>query len=543
MKARFTPIVLGLSLFGLMIGPVFATSPSTSPNVLPKSKKIVRKNKVMPSKLSGDSVNTENLYEPNIKTTTAVNDGSVAAGNSQIEGPTDLPSRGPLYLPVDLDVPGQSFVSSGPYIGVPLEFAGGYLIVNTPSVNEDILLLNLDKNVDQRLKALGRPIGKALGSHILLSGLVEAQAFGKGGSGTNGASDIDLTSVNLDAYIMGPSTWTSAFFEFAYDNNIGTQTGAFTSNDRVLNSRVFLTKGFIILGDFTQSPFYASLGQMYVPFGTYSTTMVSAPLTRNLARTLARPLVVGYKSQDPNSLLLTAYIFSGPSKVNGSSHINNGGINVSYSFKQEKYNAVIGGGVISNIADSLGMQLTGNNNNNPPLFGGFGGPIETYVPGGATNIPSGDVLQIATGSEDLVHRVPAYDFNLKFGLGDNWQVIAEYIFASTNFNNQDLQFDDHGAKPQAANFEVIYNIPWITYPTSISGGYQLSEDALAIGLPAKRYSMTANTSFWRNTLQSLELRRDINYGKSDTSTGSGVKGPTGNGGSANVITLQFQYYF
>ncbi len=541
MKARFTPMVLGLSLFGLLAGPVFATSSSSSPNTSPK--KIVKKNHKMPLKLPVDSVNTKNLTAPDIHTTTIVNDGSNAAGNSQIEGPTDLPSRGPLYLPIDLDVPGQSFVSSGPYIGVPLEFAGGYLIVNTPSVNEDILLLNIDKSIDQRLKALGRPTGKALGSHILLSGLVEAQALGRGGSGTNGASDIDLTSVNLDAYIMGPSSWTSAFFEFAFDNNIGTQSGAFSSNDRVLNSRVFLTKGFIILGDFTQSPFYASLGQMYVPFGVYSTTMVSSPLTKILARTLARPLVVGYKSQDTNSLLLTGYIFSGPARINDTKHINNGGFNVSYSFKQDKYTAVIGGGVISNIADSLGMQFTGNNTNNPPLFGGFGGPIETYVPGGATNIPSSDVFQVATGDENLVHRVPAYDFNLKFSLGDNWQMIAEYIFASTNFSNDDLQFDDHGAKPQAANIEVIYNIPWITFPTSISGSYQLSEDALAIGLPAKRYSLTANTSFWRNTLQSLELRRDINYGKSDTSTGSGVTGPSGNGGFANVITLQFQYYF
>lgn len=543
MKARFTPIVLGLSLFGLMMGPAFATSSSAAPNTSSKKIVVKKNNNKKTSKSAPDTINVENLTAPNVHTTSISNDGSNAAGNSQIEGPTDLPTRGPLYLPVDLDVPGQSFVSSGPYIGVPLEFAGGYLIVNTPSVNEDILLLNIDKSIDQRLKALGRPTGKALGSHILLSGLVEAQALGRGGSGTSGGSDIDLTSVNLDAYIMGPSSWTSAFFEFAYDNNIGTQTGGFSSTDRVLNSRVFLTKGFIILGDFTQSPFYASLGQMYVPFGVYSTTMVSSPLTRILARTLARPLVVGYKSQDANSLLLTGYIFSGPAKINGTNHINNGGINVSYSFKQEKYTAVIGGGVISNIADSLGMQFTGNNTNNPPLFGGFGGPIETYVPGGATNIPSSDVLQIATGSEDLVHRVPAYDFNLKFSLGENWQMIAEYILASTSFNNQDLQFNDHGAKPQAANLEIVYNIPWITYPTSISGSYQLSEDALAIGLPAKRYSLTANTSFWRNTLQSLELRRDINYGKSDTSTGSGVTGPSGNGGFANVITLQFQYYF
>lgn len=536
MKVRFIPIFLCVSLFGSMVNPVFAMSDSSTAS----KKSVARKNKNM---VKSPPLSPSNTVPPE-NSTTVVNDGTNAAGNSQIEGPTDLPTRGPLYLPVDLDVPGQSFVSSGPYIGVPLEFAGGDLIVNSPSVNEDIMLLNISKSINQRLTALGRPMGKALGSHILLSGLVEAQAFGKNGPDIRGYSDIDLTSVNLDAFIMGPSTWTSAYFEFAFDNNIGTETGAFSSNNRVLNSRVFISKAFVMIGDFTQSPFYASFGQMYVPFGVYSTTMVSAPLTRILARTLVRPFVFGYKSQSPNSLLATGYIYSGPTHFNGSNNINNGGINLSYSFKQDQYTAIIGGGVISNIADSLGMQFTGNNNNNPPLFGGFGGPIETYVfPGGATNIPSPLVYQIATGDENLAHRVPAYDFNIKFSLGDNWQMIAEYILASTSFSNADLQFNDHGAKPQAANLEVIYNIPWITNPTSISGSYQLSDDALAIGLPAKRYSIAANTSFWRNTLQSLELRRDINYGKTDTSTGSGVTGPSGNGGSANVLTLQFQYYF
>jgi hypothetical protein len=142
-----------------------------------------------------------------------------------------------------------------------------------------------------------------------------------------------------------------------------------------------------------------------------------------------------------------------------------------------------------------------------------------------------------------VHRVPAYDFNIKFSLGDNWQMISEYIIASTNFNTQDLQFNDKGAKPQALNLELVYNVSWFANPTSLSGSYQMSEDGLAIGLPAKRYSITANTSFWRNTLQSLEFRRDINYGKTDVSQGSGVEGPSGNGNSANIVTLQFQYYF
>lgn len=522
LKQLLTPLVVSLCLCGVVSPPAFADQNQQ------KAINTSKNQKKDPSKTT--------KKQPTQNTSTAYDENSIAAGNSQIEGPTDLPTTGPLYLPVDLDVPGQSFVSSGPYIGIPFEFTGGHLIVNSPSVNEDIILLKVDKNVDERLKALGRPQGKALGSHILLSGLIEGQALTRSGNGST-TSDIDLTSANLDVYIMGPSTWTSAFVEFAYDNNIGTQTGSFSSNDRMLDSRLFVSKAFIVLGDFTKSPFYSSFGQMYVPFGTYSTTMVSSPLTKILGRTLARPFVVGYQQQSENALLATAYIFRGPSQVGDDSNVNNGGINLSYKFKQGQYNAVIGAGVIANIADSVGMQFTGNNTSNPPLFGGFGGPIETYT------TPTGTVVQVPTGNEELQHRAPAYDFNAKIAFNDNIQLIAEYIIASTNFSPDDLQMNGHGAKPQALNVEAIYNIPWFVNPTSISFSYQMSRDALAIGLPEQRYSLAVNRSFWKNTLQSLEFRHDINYSEDDTSGGSGIAGPSGTGHSANQITLQFDYYF
>lgn len=529
MRNRLTPLSLSLCLLGLAASPVFATATDADgAQKMSKTTKQVMsaKKKVATKKPSSGSAST---YD----------DTSIAAGNSAIEGPTDLPTTGPLYLPVDLDVPGQSFVSSGPYIGVPFEFSGGHLIVNSPSVNEDIILLQVDKNVDTRLAALGRPAQNILGSHILLSGLVEAQALTRNGGGSVNSNDIDLTTVNIDAYVMGPSTWTSAFVELSYDNNLGTQTGSFSSNDRMLNSHIFVNKAFVVLGDFTKSPFYSSFGQMYVPFGTYSTTMVSSTLTKILARTLARPFVIGYQQQSENALLATAYIFKGPSHASAVSHVNNGGINLSYKFKQGHYNAVVGAGVIGNIADSVGMQFTGNNDTPAVLFGGFGGPTET-VPINGNNQ---DLQQIDSGSEQLVHRVPAYDVNAKIAIGDNLQLIGEYIIASTDFNRQDLQINGDGAQPQALNIEAVYNFGWTVNPTSISFSYQMSKDALAIGLPAERYSVAINRSFWKNTLQSLEFRHDINYDDDDTSGGSGRPGPKGNGDGANMITLQFDYYF
>jgi hypothetical protein len=333
--------------------------------------------------------------------------------------------------------------------------------------------------------------------------------------------------LNLDAFVMGPSNWTSGFIEFAFDNSIGANTGEFNSVSRTPNSRLFVNKGFIIIGDFTKSPFYATMGQFYVPFGTYSTTMVSSPLTKILARTQARALLLGYKQQAPNSFYASTYVFKGDSHAGAKDHINNGGINVGYSFKTNShFNIDVGAGVITNMADSVGMQDTGNE----PMFGGFGDSSESD-------------LGIGFGDEQLEHRVPAYDVHTILGVGSNFQVIGEYISATKSFAAEDLSINGHGAKPKAANVELVYTLPMFTKPTSISVGYGMTKDALAIGLPAKRYSFVINRSFWKSTLESLEFRHDIDYGDSNTSSGSAIAGPSGTGKASNTITAQFDYYF
>ena len=115
-------------------------------------------------------------------------------------------------------------------------------------------------------------------------------------------------------------------------------------------------------------------------------------------------------------------------------------------------NATVGAGVIANIADSQGMQFTGNQ----PLFAGFGGPTVSNVV--TTTGTTTSIVSVNTGSEKLVHRVPAYDARALLGFGQNIQVIGEYIMASTNFNPNDMSFNSHGARPQALTVEGIYNI-------------------------------------------------------------------------------------
>lgn len=418
------------------------------------------------------------------------------------------------YLPFDFDVPGQAFVSSGPYVGVPFQFAGNDLVVNSPSVNTDVQLLNIRKAIMQQLNLMGGEIAKEpYHSHILLSGLIEGSADYNHQGGQASTSDINLSGASLDAFILGPSPWLLGFLDLAYtDASPANDVFGGTGHYRVSDSRVFVNRAFVTIGNFTESPYYGSFGQFYVPFGVYSSVMISSPITKILTRTKARSILVGFQQQDTrNAFYGSAYIFRGDSRVVSVNRINNGGLNFGYKFKGDYVHGKAGAGVIANIADSAGMQTAGN-------FQNF---------------------------ELLVHRVPGYDLNTVLSFGDHIDVIGEYVTASTSFNPTNMSYNGNGAKPWAFDVEAAYSLDiFDSKPSSLGIGYTQSHQALALGVPLNRVSLVLNTSWWRNTLQSLEFRRDLEYAASDTASGGGAVASAAESGRIDrAVTAQFDYYF
>lgn len=515
MNVQIRPMIFAMMLTGFIASPVLAEDASVSSAQLDQ---INAQTKAMKKSLASLQKQVKQLKSQvkNNKSSSASSAASVGSASDSVRTikPTLANGNGaqPEYLPFDPDVPGQAFVSTGPYVGVPYQFSGGDLVVNSPSVNTDLQLLSIRKSIHEQLMAMNDQLFKEpTHSHLLLSGTAEVQGNYTNAGGSPSTTNIDLTNVALDAFFMGPSDWTLGFIEFDYNNGTpASDVFNATNQYTVANSRLMVNKAFITIGNFSKSPFYGTFGQMYVPFGTYQSILISDTLPKVLGRTKARAIELGFMQQGQNAFYGSAYIFRGDSYTASVDKVNNGGLNLGYKFSGP-VNGTAGVGVIGNLADGLGFQTANN-------FQNF---------------------------EAINHRVPGYDVNATVGLGKKWDFIAEYITAATNFNPNDMGYNGHGAKPSAIDTELSYAFPILdNKPSAIGIGYAASSEAMAMGLPLNRYSLVMNTSLWRNTLQAIEFRHDREYPASSTGVNAGAAAATpATGKCDNAITASFDYYF
>jgi len=396
-------------------------------------------------------------------------------------------------------------VTTSPFLGVRSTFDPFDLMSLLPSANEDLRFLKQKMRLAKEAKKTDVPYpGRPL---IEISGALEGQVFGTKGYTGPMSSDVNLTRAEFDTLAM-ISNWVTGFMSFAYDD-APPATGA-----RHTNSRLFLNRGFLTIGDLNRFPVYFTLGQMVVPYGRFASNMVTTPVTVSLSETIQRAVLLGfYKSGFSGSV----YGFKGDSNVN-SAGINQYGFNLGYVYNQGSFTSDSAVGYIANVADSDGMQDTGGSG-----FAGFGEGGET--------------------AEKLVRRVPGVNIHTTLGYGP-FTLIAEYFTATRSFAKQNLSFNDRGAIPSAYNSELSYKFKVVNRPTSIAIGYEGTSDALALNLPRHSYMTVLNASIWKDTIESLEYRYDVNYPKTDFASGNGASTPVSSVGSVqNIITAQIGVYF
>ncbi len=403
-------------------------------------------------------------------------------------------------------------VVSSPYLGDRPAFDGSDYIVNISSINRDIRLMQQRRRLYHAYERMGYPVPDV--PIIFLSGTVKPVAVlnndsrRKTGDLTLGASELDVAAaVNENV---------EAFMSIAYDESPPAVGGP-----RVDNSGFNLNMGFINIGNLDKTPFYFTAGQLYVPFGRYSSAMASAPVTMLLTRTKSRPFIFGYKSQTDTGLFAAVYGFRSDTTL-GKSGI--GGVNVGYNFARRDLSGEIGGGYISSIADSAGMQNTGV----PPFttFGGFAS---------------------VTNGNEAVQKTPGANVHANASF-DRYSLTAEWVGATSAFRPQDLSFNGHAAKPQAAQLEAGVTFKSFDKPASVGVGYQMTREALALGLPEQRLSGVFNISIWKDTIETIEYRHDYNYKTTEFANGAAptgtVNAPTvGRGGTSDTVVLQVGVYF
>jgi len=400
-------------------------------------------------------------------------------------------------------------VATSPYIGIRSEFDGSDLIVNLSSMNEDLRILLHRQKLRETLKRKDLPWSKR--PLIELSGDVVAAAAYREAYEGHSSHDIDLTGVRLDT-LASVSQWAYGLISLEYDNRF-LDSAILGYGARISNSRVFLKRGFITIGDLDVSPVYFSIGQMFVPFGRYSSGVLSSIPTSRIGKTNARTAVLGAYHK---GFFGQAYAFKGDSDV-ASTGVNQFGFNAGYEGSYEDFKYEVGSGFIANIADSGGMQFSGSSDG----FPGFAKTKDT---------------------EKLERRVPGFDVYGRFGY-KCVSMNVEYVTATRSFDEVDLSFNDGGAQPSAFYIDGTVRFHLVERPVSFTLGYGHSNESLGLNIPEQSFYAAMAGSIWKNTIQSIEYRHDENYSSSDKAGGSGFDPVDSAGSSRNSCVAQIGVYF
>ncbi|KTD67617.1 coiled-coil protein [Legionella santicrucis] len=402
-------------------------------------------------------------------------------------------------------------VVASPYLGSRPAFDGSDYIVNISSINRDVRLMQQRRRMYRYYQNMGYPIPER--PIIALSG--KAEPVGMLNSNYVGDSNVDLTLGSSEVDVAAALNQNvEAYIAIAYDQS-PPEVGP-----RVNNSAFNLNMGFVNIGNLDKTPFYFTAGQLYVPFGRYSSSMISAPLTLNLARTKTRPFILGYKSQGDTGPFAATYIYRSDTTL-GRTGV--GGVNAGYSFAFNKIRGEVGTSYISSIDDAAGMQSTAAN---PGTFGGFG--------------------SLLNGNES-VRKTQAVDVygNMAY---DRFNFAAEWVGTTQAFRAQDLSFNGRGAKPQALQTEIDMTFKTFNKPSSVGVGYQWTKEALALNLPQHRFIGVFSISLWKDTVESIEYRHEIDYGVDQFANGAAppglVNAPTlGTGGTSDTVSAKIGVYF
>lgn len=338
-----------------------------------------------------------------------------------------------------------------------------------------------EKASAQAEQAQEAPSKISISDYLTIGGVLEVEATeSEAFSGTN-TSDITLAKV--EAYIDAqPTDWVFGHVQFIYED-----TGSET---------VSLDEAYARLGDPDEFPLYAQAGKYVVPFGgDFETDMSTDPLTKLIGETKEKAVLVGAAWKGFN---IDAYVFNGDTQQRQeSNHIDQYGFNVGYSGEIGPGVLTAGVGYIRNFADS-----------------------DAITDG------------LSTNARALDSYVPGYEAHAVYSFG-GFTLRGAYMTASKRFQSSELAFNGQGAEPAAWVTEAAYTTPFFEKDDTFAVSAQGTREALALGLPERRYGGTITVGVLPHTSLALEYLHDQDYSASE--------GGTGENGHTATMKLTLEY--
>ncbi len=289
------------------------------------------------------------------------------------------------------------------------------------------------------------PTTDQIAHSMTIGGLIEIKALNSSSKDWSGDSESDII---LDTFELGinavASDWASGHMLFLYEQAPGPGRDA---------DNLQVDEAYITLANSDVSPFYATFGRIYIPFGSFESNMISDPITLTLAETRNEVIQLGFETD--SGFYGSGFIFNGdiPEAKNAltepkNTHIGDYGINMGYTLEKKTFKLDIGGAYINNLATS--------------------GGIYDAMEGNAA-CAGGDCVKKHVRGISLYAIANISHFNL----------IGEYIAAIDNFAATDfVNAAARGQKlrPKAWNIEGAYHFNLLGKTTVFALGYQKSDD-------------------------------------------------------------------
>ena len=240
------------------------------------------------------------------------------------------------------------------------------------------------------------------------------------------------------------------------------------------------------------NPFSLQVGQAYLPFGAFTTSLVNDTLVLEVAETRETTAIAGVSSD--NGFIAQTYVFNGDMDHDAASSdtLQNWGARLAW----ETDKAGIGLDYINNIADSNGIGDYIDDNWDPLTAGvdydqWLRGEVGAFILHGHVALGPVTLIGEALRSDDF---------------SDKERLTALTALAPV------------GKAPSAWQLEIDYAVSILGRDYTLATAWQESDDALFLELPKRRQSVGASTLLDEKTSLNLELWRDHDYSFSSGGT-------------------------